>query len=270
MDNLGVAMSNALFRVLSLIGAYKIYEKALLKQIKSNELPSHVAFILDGNRRWARKRGLPPWYGHEQGAKKAEQVLKWCLELGIKTVSLYVLSTENLKRKPEEVAKILELVEKYLERALNEELFDKYKVKVKALGKIDLLPPSLQEKIKALEKKTANYSNHYLNICIAYGGRREIVDAVKKICRDVLEGKIKLEQINEELVKKYLYTSHLPNPEPDLVIRTSGEARISNFLLYQVAYSELLFLDVYWPDFRKIDLLRAIRIYQQRNRRFGR
>ncbi|RLE80370.1 MAG: di-trans,poly-cis-decaprenylcistransferase [Thermoprotei archaeon] len=263
-------LTEALFKLLRVLGVYKVYEKVLLKQIKSRSLPSHIAFILDGNRRWARERGLPPWYGHEQGARKAEDVLRWCLELGIKTVSLYVLSTENLKRSPEEVSHILTLAEKYMEKALNEELFDKYKVKVKALGKIDLLPITLRKKIKALEEKTSNYDKHYLNICIAYGGRSEIVDAVKRICADVIKGKLKLEDIDEDVVKRYLYTSHLPNPEPDLVIRTSGEARISNFLLYQIAYSELLFLDVYWPDFRKIDLLRAIRIYQKRSRRFGR
>ena len=257
-------------KLLHILGIYKVYERYLLEQIKCKPLPSHIALILDGNRRWARERNLPPWEGHEAGARKVEEVLDWCLKLGIKTVTLYVLSTENLKRDPRELKKLLEVIDRHLDRALKDERFHKYKVKFKALGRIDILPESIREKIKKLEEATKNYDRHFLNICIAYGGRSEIVDAVKKVIRDVMSGKLNVEKLDEDVFKRYLYTSDLPNPDPDLVIRTSGEIRISNFLLYQIAYSELVFMDVYWPEFRKIDLYRAIRIYQKRHRRFGR
>ncbi len=241
-----------------------------MKQIKGKPLPQHVAVILDGNRRWARKRGLPPWLGHEKGAQKVEELLDWCLELGIKTITIFAFSTENFQRNSREVNELFKIFHKYLSKAINDERIHRYGVHVKAIGRVHLLPPYLQQVIKELEEKTKNYSNYYLNIAIAYGGRAEIVDAVKKICRDVLKGKLDVDSIDEDTIKKYLYTAHLPNPEPDLVIRTSGEERISNFLLFQIAYSELVFLDVYWPEFRKIDFLRAIRTYQQRQRRFGR
>ncbi len=242
----------------------------LLAEIKKAQMPTHVAIILDGNRRWARKQGMEPWYGHLRGAEKAEEVLDWCLDLGIKIVTMYVLSTENLKREKKELSKLFEIIEGYLKKALNSEKIHKHKVRVKAIGKLELLPENIRNLIKQLEEKTSNYNSHYLNIAIAYGGRTEIVEAVKKIAKDVKEGKRRIDEINEEIFEQYLFTSHLPKQSPDLVIRTSGEERLSNFLLWQSAYSELVFMDVYWPEFRKIDLLRAIRIYQQRHRRFGR
>lgn len=256
--------------LLRILGVYKLYEYWLLRQVKSRPIPQHVAVILDGNRRWARNRGLPPWLGHEKGAEKVWEFLDWCLELGIKTITLYVLSTENLaRRRREELEKLFEIIDRHLDRALRDERIHRHRVRVKALGRIHLLPESLREKLLKLEERTRNYDNHYLNIAIAYGGRAEIVDAIRKICEDVRSGKLRVEDIDEDTVRRYLYTAHLPNPDPDLVIRTSGEERISNFLLFQIAYSELVFLDVYWPEFRKIDLLRAIRTYQQRQRRFG-
>jgi len=259
-----------LFRkVLKALGIYKLYEKLLENEVKSGNLPNHIALILDGNRRWAKMRNLPSWLGHEKGAKKVEEVLDWMLDLGIKTVTLYVLSTENLKRDKRELEKLFHIISKYLDKALNNEKILKYGVKVKAIGNLSLLPIEIQNKIRALEAKTASNNERFLNIAIAYGGRLEIINATKKIAQDVLEGKIKIDEIDEKLFEKYLFTSHLPNPSPDLVIRTSGEERLSNFLLWQSAYSELIFLDIYWPDFRRIDLLRAIRTYQKRHRRFG-
>ena len=256
-------------RLLKLFGIYKLYEKWLYKQIKDKPMPSHVAIILDGNRRWARKRGLPPWYGHREGAKKAKEVLRWLLDLGVTTVTLYVLSTENLKRDRLELNKLFEVIEDYLRDALNDPLLYENEVRFKAIGRLELLPERLRELIKLLEEKTSSFSRHFLNVAIAYGGRSEIVEAVRRIAEDVREGRVEPEEVTESLFEKYLFTSHLPNPSPDLIIRTSGEERLSNFLLWQSAYSELYFLEAYWPEFRRIDLLRAIRTYQRRFRRFG-
>ncbi|RLE65918.1 MAG: di-trans,poly-cis-decaprenylcistransferase [Thermoprotei archaeon] len=249
---------------------YELYERLLIAEIKKAQIPTHVAIILDGNRRWAKKHGMEPWYGHLRGAEKAEEVLDWCLELGIKIITMYVLSTENLKRDKKELNKLFEIIEEYLRKALNNEKIHRYEVRIKAIGKLNLLPMNIRELIEELEEKTSKYDSHYLNIAIAYGGRSEIIEAVKKIAKDVKTGKVKVDEIDEETFEHYLFTSHLPKQSPDLVIRTSGEVRLSNFLLWQSAYSELIFMDVYWPEFRKIDLLRAIRLYQQRHRRFGR
>ncbi len=252
-----------------IFGIYKIYEKVLEDEIKGGELPNHVALILDGNRRWAKNKRLPTWIGHKYGAQKVEQVLNWMLEIGVRIVTLYVLSTENLKRDKIELEKLFNIIGEYLDRAITSEVIEKYEVKVKAIGNLKLLPKEIREKIYKLENKTAKNEKRFLNIAIAYGGRLEIINATKKIAVDILKGRIKVEDINEKLFERYLFTSYLPNPSPDLVIRTSGEERLSNFLLWQSAYSELIFLDIYWPDFRKIDLLRAIRTYQKRHRRFG-
>ncbi len=182
-------------------------------------------------------------------------MLDWCLEYGIKTLTLYTFSTENFDRPAEEVNAVLKLVEEEARKLGRDKRLHTQKVRVKALGRTDLLPESLQDALKKLEDETSQYSGHFLNIAIAYTGRAEIVDATN---------------IDEGIFHKYLYTAHLPNPNPDLVIRTSGEERLSGFLLWQAAYSELVFVDVYWPEFRRIDFLRAIRLYQRRYRRFGR
>ncbi len=253
-----------------LIGIYKIYEKLLTNEVKSSQIPAHVAFILDGNRRWARSKGLPPWLGHEYGAQKVDEILTWCYDLGIKVITLYVLSTENIfRRSEEELERLFSIIEKYLDKALESDKLYRYHVRFKAIGDLSLLPQNIVSKIRELEKNTKRYSERFLNIAIGYGGRKEIIDAVRKITKDVLKGKIDTDSINESLFERYLYTSDLPHPSPDLVIRTSGEIRLSNFLLWQVAYSELVFMDVFWPEFRKIDLLRAVRTYQKRKRRFG-
>lgn len=252
------------------LGVYKLYERLLEKEVKRGEIPRHVAFILDGNRRWARMRKLPPWFGHRFGADKARDVLDWCYDIGVKTVTLYVLSTENLQRRSrEEVQELLRLLEEKVEELKQSGDIEKRKVRVRFIGDRELLPERLRAKIEEVEEMSSKYSDRFLNIAVAYGGRREIINAVRKIVRDVLEGKLSESMINEEVFSRYLYTGDQPYPDPDLVIRTSGEERISNFLLWQIAYSELIFMDVYWPDFRKIDLLRAIRVYQSRHRRFG-
>ncbi len=248
----------------------KIYETMVWSQIRNGPIPEHIGVILDGNRRWARSRGLAPWKGHEQGARKMEDFLDWCGEIDeIRSITLYTFSTENFKRSEKEVEEIFRLLKEYLNSLLKDERVVKNEIRVKMLGRIEMLPREFRELIRELEEKTANYEKHYFNFAIAYGGRTEIVDAVRSLAESVKEGKLSLGDINEEIIESYLYTAHLPKCSPDLIIRTSGEIRLSNFLTWQGAYSELCFVDVYWPDFRKLDLLRAIRMYQHRQRRFG-
>ena len=256
--------------VLRYLGAYKVYEGRLKAQVEGEGTPSHIGIILDGNRRWAQDQGVFRGRGHEEGANRAEELLDWCHELGIKTVTLYVLSTENLDRSSDELTELFKLIEARLERLLDDQRIAKYKVNVRAIGHLDLLPDSIVGLLGAIEKKTAGYHDHYLNIAVAYGGRAEITDVVKSVAMDVKNGNLNPDSITEETVSRRLYTSYLPNQEPDLIIRTSGEERMSGFLLWQGAYSELVFVDVFWPAFRLIDLLRAIRTYQKRKRRHGR
>ncbi len=255
--------------ILSILGVYKIYERWLWNQVKEGDKPEHIAIILDGNRRWALNRSMHPWIGHHYGAKKTEELLRWCLKVGVKSITLYAFSTENFNRPAKKVDELMAIYKEKLQSLLENEEIHKYKVKVKAIGRINLLPRELQDMILQVEKATEKYNERFLNIAIAYGGRAEIVDAAKEIARKVKMGEIAPEEIDEDMFERFLYTSHLPKQDPDLIIRTSGEERLSGFLLYQSAYSELCFLDVYWPEFRWIDLLRAIRIYQKRKRRFG-
>jgi len=256
--------------LLSILGVYRLYEKWLWYQVKDRPKPAHIGIILDGNRRWARNRSLDPSMGHYYGADKTEEVLRWCLDLGIKTITLYVFSTENFNRPKREVERLMELFEERLQRLKESRDIHEHKVRVKVIGRINLLPRRLQRIIKEIEAMTNDYDEHFLNLAIAYGGRAEIIDAAKKLVEKVLNGELSIENIDEETFARNLYTSHLPKQDPDLIIRTSGEERLSGFLLYQSAYSELCFIDVYWPEFRRIDLLRAIRTYQSRKRRFGR
>ncbi|MEM1556989.1 MAG: polyprenyl diphosphate synthase [Thermoproteota archaeon] len=246
-----------------------LYEKSLLKQVSQMPMPNHIGIIMDGNRRWAELKGLDKSLGHVFGAKKVDEVLKWCHELGIKILTLYVLSTENLKRPREEIQLLLGLFRDKLAEIMDKRILHENQTRFKVIGRRDLIPPDIMKYVEKIEKETEKYSLHFLNIAFAYGGRAEIVDAVRSIARDVSKKLLDPEEINEETISNRLYTAYLPKPDPDLIIRTSGEERLSNFLLWQSAYSELVFIDVYWPEFRKIDLLRAIRTYQKRKRRFG-
>lgn len=255
--------------LLRLFGAYRLYESVLTEQVKSRELPQHIGVILDGNRRWGIYHTGMPLDGHRAGAKAGEDFLEWCLDLGIKTITVYLFSTENFQRPREEVETILKLIEEEARKLIKDPRIHDNRVRVTAIGRIDLLPASLQKILDEVESATGEYDQHYLNVAVAYGGRAEIVDATKKIVDSALKGELEPNAIDEDTVRKHLYTAHLPNPYPDVVLRTSGEERLSGFLLWQSAYSEFVFLDVYWPQFRKIDLLRVIRTYQQRRRRFG-
>ena len=255
--------------ILEALGVYSIYDRWLKETIKHSELPKHIGVITDGNRRWAKARDKKGWEGHWEGARTLENFLDWCIELGVKTVTIYSFSTENFNRDPRELDELFKVFSDNLEKLLNTPRIHNKGVRVKAIGRVETLPKPIQELIKKVEDVTADYDSFYLNIAIAYGGRAEIIDATRLIARKVQDGSIKPEDIDENIIEAHLYTAHLPNPDPDVIIRTSGEARLSNFLVWQSAYSELFLVDVYWPSFRKIDLMRAIRGYQMRQRRFG-
>ncbi len=248
---------------------YKAYEKWLWLQIRGGPMPMHIGIIPDGNRRWARQMGLNPIEGHEHGYEKVKEVLKWIWSLGTKVVTIYAMSTENcLYRDEDERKHLMDLVKKGLVELMNSEEIHKYGVRVRVVGKLDLVPNEVVKIAKEVEEKTKDLSERNLYIALCYGGRQEILDGVRKIAIAVKNGEIEPEHVTEKYFRKYLYTADIP--DPDLVIRTSGEVRISNFLLWQIAYSELYFCDAYWPDFRKIDFWRAVRSYQVRERRFGR
>lgn len=207
--------------------------------------------------------------GHWEGADAVENLLDWCEEFDIKIITLYVLSEENLDREDLELEYLYRLIKNRLEKLYNDPRIHRNKMRVKAIGKIELLPETLKDVIQRLDDATKNYSNHFLNIAIAYGGQNELVDAVKKIGEKIKSGSLDVDKIDKEEIEANLYTAHLPQSSPDMILRTSGEKRLSGFLMWQSAYSELIFMDVFWPEFRKIDLMRAIRTFQKRKRRLG-
>lgn len=229
-------------------------------------IPRHLGIIPDGNRRWAKKKGLPAFKGHEAGLKKFEQILDWCKELGIKMVTLYTLSQENLSRSKEEVDFLLKLIKHHLLRFAKDEKVHKDKVRLGVIGNLESLPGDVRDAAKKAMEATKDYSNYFLNLAIAYSGREEIVDAAKKIAKQAKENKININDINEQTFSKQLYAD-LPNV--DLVIRTS-EQRISGFLPWQSTYAELIFLpDKMFPELTKDDFFKAIEQFSNRERRFG-
>jgi undecaprenyl diphosphate synthase len=251
---------------------YRLYEKQLLREIRNRPIPQHIGIILDGNRRYAQELGLEdPLEGHRMGAEKLEEVLDWLAELKIRITTLFALSTENLFRPSFELGGLLSLIESKIRSLAQDPRIHQRAVRFRAVGRLHLLPKSLQEAISMAEERTQGYDNFFLNVAIGYGGRQEIMDAVRLFLYERAKANESLiqaaGQLSPEEIEKYLYTYDLP--DPDLIIRTSGELRLSGFLLWQSAYSELYFCDTYWPAFRKIDLLRAIRSYQLRKRRFG-
>lgn len=239
----------------------------LLDQIKQDTIPKHVAIIMDGNRRFAQTAGLNPSTGHQFGTEKIKDTIDWCLELEIKNLTLYAFSTENFSRDQNEVKDLMDLCYSELLKAKKDSRIHRNKVRVSVIGQIDLLPDHIQKEALDLMEQTKQYDQYWLSIAIAYGGREEIINAIKKIGKDIQKGTLNLDDIDEKKVASYLYTKDLP--DPDLILRTSGEERISNFLLWQMAYSEFYFSDVYWPAFQKRDFLKAIHSYQQRKRRYG-
>jgi len=207
--------------------------------------------------------------GHWKGADSVESLLDWCEEFDIKIITLYALSAENMDRKDDELEYLYELIQMRLEKLLNDPRIHRNKMRVKAIGRIELLPNSIKDVLNKLDIATKNYNNHYLNIALAYGGQLELVDAVKKIGEKIKDGSLNVNEIDKKVIESNLYTSHLPQSSPDMILRTSGEKRLSGFLMWQSAYSELIFMDIFWPEFRKIDLMRAIRTFQERKRRLG-
>ena len=258
MVDLGGAVSDGVARAL---------EKALLTEVKQRPVPRHVAIIMDGNRRFAKDQGLDPWKGHELGRNTLENVLDWCLEAGVRYLTVYAFSTENFQRNVLEVRALMGLFEDNFRKMAEDERVHKHRIRIRAIGQRDLLPRGVQEAIAYAEERTRAYDQYFFNVAVAYGGRQEILQAIRGIAREVEAGKLRAEDVDEKTVSERLYTSDLP--DPDLILRTSGEERISNFLLWQVAYSELLFVDVLWPGFKKIEFLRALRTFQERQRRQG-
>ncbi|NLW22316.1 MAG: isoprenyl transferase [Tissierellia bacterium] len=237
----------------------------LRKKIDPMKLPKHVAIIMDGNGRWAKKRHLPRTAGHQEGMKRVVEIVEVANKLNIEYLSLYAFSTENWKRPKEEIQGIMKILVQYIRMEL--ERIHKNNIKIQVMGDLKRLPDAPRKEVERAIEKTKNNSKMILNIGLNYGGRDEIVRAVKNILEDIEMGKLKKEDIDKELFSQYLYTHNLP--DPDLLIRPSGEIRLSNFMLYQVAYTEFYFCDTYWPDFKEEDFYKAILEYQSRNRRFG-
>ncbi|MHA2099485.1 MAG: polyprenyl diphosphate synthase [Candidatus Kariarchaeaceae archaeon] len=246
---------------------YRIYEKALRKQVLNVTTPQHIGIILDGNRRAARSLRIPYEVGYEIGSNKLEEVLEWIWDYNVKVVSVWIFSTENFDRDIDQVSTIMKMAEDKTKKIREDEKIHDRGVQVRYSGDLTRLPESLRKQIDQTEEATEKYTNHILNVCLAYGGRAEITSAVKKIANMVENGNLSINQIDEDLITEHLYTNGLP--DPDLIIRTSGSARLSGFLMWQSTYSELYFTDVLWPHFRKIDLLRAIRDFQGRKRNYG-
>lgn len=246
----------------------RIRASRLRDRVKKGELPQHISIIMDGNRRFAWGKNLERGVGHAQGKEKLKEVMDWILDLGIPYFTVYALSTENLKERSEdELEGLYDLYVAGLNEIAEDSRIHENGVKIQAVGRLNMLPNRVIEALKKAESRTADYSEFLFTICLAYGGREEIVDAVRDVAVAHAEGELSVEMIDQQEISSRLYTADLP--DPDLVIRTSGEERVSNFLLWQIAYSELHFTDVHWPSFSKVDLYEALESYQKRRRRYG-
>lgn len=241
------------------------FQETLVRQVDRSRLPRHVAIIMDGNGRWAKKRGLPRVMGHRAGIRSVRAVVEIARELGVEVVTLYAFSVENWKRSTQEVSTLMRLLNEYLKRELSNLLENE--VRLGVLGEIERLPKQVQEHLNEVMEKTRGNRKMLLNLALNYGGRSEILHAVRQVAQAVKEGKMQPGDLTEKTFSRFLYTDGLP--DPDLLIRTSGEQRISNFLLWQISYSELYLTPRLWPDFGKVDFIQAILDYQNRERRFG-
>ncbi len=228
--------------------------------------PKHIAVILDGNRRFAKRIMAKPWEGHKFGKEKVKKLLKWCAELGIKEVSLYAFSVDNFKRPRQEFNYLMKLFKASFIEALNDKELKKEQVRIKFVGRLSMFPKDVVDAMKELSERTRHYKKFIVNFCMAYGGREEITDAAKRMASDAVSGKLPMDKITDSTLKDYLYLKS----DPDMIIRTGGEKRLSGFLLYQASYSELFFLDKMWPDFSKNDLVKCVQEFKMRERRFGR
>ena len=247
---------------------YKIYEWYISRGLKPEKMPKHIALIMDGNRRFSKLQGnIDVVKGHEIGVDTLEKVLDWSIELGIEIITAYAFSTENFNRPEHEVEGLMNLFVVNFKRLVTHEKIHRNEVRVKVVGRTELLPDNVKEAINETEESTKHYKKRLFNTAIGYDGRLEIIDSFKKIIKDVQDGKISIDDVDEDLVSQNLYTEGLD--DPNLIIRTSGEERLSGFLLWQSSYSELYFCETLWPELRKVDFIRAIRSYQARDRRFG-
>ena len=228
-------------------------------------VPNHIAIILDGNGRWAKKKGMPRSYGHVKGCANLETICDDMKELGVKYLTVYAFSTENWKRSREEVEGLMKLFRNYLKKCIK--IAEKNKMRVRVIGDVTAFDKDIQERIAYLEEFSKKYDDLHFQIALNYGSRDEIARGMRRLAQDAAEGKIKPEDVDEEMVESYLDTAGIP--DPDLMIRTSGELRLSNFLLWQLAYTEFYFTDVAWPDFNREELIRAIEKYNVRDRRYG-
>ena len=231
----------------------------------NDNYPKHIAIIMDGNRRWAKSKGKPVAFGHKEGAKTLEKIVRYANKIGIKYLTVYAFSTENWKRAEEEVSALMFLLQSYIEDYSKRA--DSENIKVQFLGDTTAFTPKMQKGIKDCIERTKNNTGITFNIALNYGGRAEIIKAVKEIAQNVKDSKISIDEINEDLISSKLYTAG--QPDPDLIIRTSGEIRLSGFLIWQSVYSEFIFLEKNWPDFNEKDLDDAIEEYQRRTRKFG-
>lgn len=248
---------------------FPTYERRILREVNAADQPAHVAVMCDGNRRWAREAGFADVsHGHRVGAKKIAELVDWCADTKVRVVTVYLLSTENLRRQPEELSLLFRIIGDVVDELAASES----QPQVRLVGNLELLPEELQQRIDHAIAATANNSGVQVNVAVGYGGRQEIVAAVQDLVREAAQRGVAAEamadEVSVESISSHLYTSG--QPDPDLVIRTSGEQRLSGFLLWQAAYSEIWFTDTYWPAFRRIDFLRALREYSHRSRRFGR
>lgn len=237
----------------------------LFYDINLDKIPAHIAIIMDGNGRWAKSRFMPRTYGHKVGVETIRKVVKECSRLGVKYLTLYAFSTENWKRPKEEVSALMGLLVKYLRNELEE--LHKNNVKILTIGDISKLPQACIEELDHAKEKTKDNTGLVMSLALNYGGRNDLVNAVKNISQEVVDGKISVDDIGDDLISSHLSTKE--SPDPDLVVRTSGEQRLSNFLLWELAYSEFYFADIHWPDFDEKELQKAIFAYQSRDRRFG-
>ncbi|WP_459983497.1 isoprenyl transferase [Nocardioides sp. AN3] len=246
---------------------YPAYEARMVRNLPEDKLPKHIGVMLDGNRRWAKAVGQDTAHGHRAGAANIEPLLTWCDEVGIQVVTLWLLSTDNLNRPASELEPLLQIIEEAVDS-----LADQRRWRLHPVGALDLLPGSTAERLKSAEESTRDVDGLLVNVAVGYGGRREIADAVRSLLIEHAERGTSLEElaqiIDVEHIADHLYTKG--QPDPDLVIRTSGEQRLGGFLLWQSAKSEFYFCEAYWPDFRRVDFLRALRAYSQRERRLGR
>ncbi len=245
---------------------YAAYARRLTKELGSAPVPRHVGVMLDGNRRWARARGAGASEGHQAGADNIANLLSWCEEVGVEVVTLWLLSTDNLNRPEPELTPLLDIIGRAVDM-----LADTHRWRIHTVGALDLLPANTAQQLKAAGDRTRDAEGMLVNVAVGYGGRREIADAVRSLLHEHASRGTSIEELAEvidvEHIAEHLYTKG--QPDPDLVIRTSGEQRLGGFLLWQSAHSEFYFCEAYWPDFRKVDFLRALRAYGERNRRFG-